>query len=78
MFDGIVVKIVSSKKQIQMIMRYFVTDTLALAEQYHHPRTWCCPMPQNFVTIQSTKYGLKHTVSDMYVCNTYDLKNMMR
>jgi hypothetical protein len=28
--DGIVVKIVSSKKSAQMIMCYFVADTLAL------------------------------------------------
>ncbi len=48
-------KIVSSKKSIQMIVCYFVDDTLALAEQkcFHHPKTWCCPMPQNFVAIQS-------------------------
>jgi hypothetical protein len=30
--DGTVVKIVSSKKLVQMIVRYFVVDTLALAE----------------------------------------------
>jgi len=29
-FDGTVVKIVSLKKSIQMIMCYFVADTLAL------------------------------------------------
>jgi hypothetical protein len=33
MLDGIVVKIVTSKKLAQMIMCYFVADTLALAEQ---------------------------------------------
>jgi hypothetical protein len=33
-------------------------------------------MPQNFVEIQSTKYGLKNMVLNMYVCNTYKLKNM--
>jgi len=32
MFDGIVMKIVSSKKSAQMIMCYFVFDTLALAQ----------------------------------------------
>jgi hypothetical protein len=32
MLDGTIVKIVSSKKLIQMIMCYFVVDTLALAE----------------------------------------------
>jgi hypothetical protein len=33
MLDGTVVKIVSLKKSVQMIMCYFVADTLALAEQ---------------------------------------------
>jgi hypothetical protein len=33
MFDGIVVKIVNSKKLAQMIVCYFVANTLALAEQ---------------------------------------------
>jgi hypothetical protein len=33
MFDGIIVKIMSSNKSTQMIVRYFVTDTLALAER---------------------------------------------
>jgi hypothetical protein len=33
MFDGTIVKIVSSKKSAQMIVCYFVTDTLALAER---------------------------------------------
>jgi len=53
MLDGIVVKIMNSKKSVQMIMCYFVVDTLALVERwcFHHPRTWCCPMPQNFVAI---------------------------
>jgi len=32
-FDGIVVKIVSSKKLAQMIVCYFVADTLALVER---------------------------------------------
>jgi hypothetical protein len=32
MLDGIVMKIVSSKKSAQMIVSYFVADTLALAE----------------------------------------------
>jgi len=31
-FDGTVVKIVSSKKSTQMIVCYFIVDTLALAE----------------------------------------------
>jgi len=31
-FNGIVMKIVSSKKLVQMIECYFVVDTLALAE----------------------------------------------
>jgi hypothetical protein len=30
--DGIIMKIVSLKKLVQMIVCYFVTDTLALAE----------------------------------------------
>jgi hypothetical protein len=30
--DGIVVKIMSSKKLVQMIVCYFVADTLALVE----------------------------------------------
>jgi hypothetical protein len=53
MLDGIFVKIVNSKKSTQMIVCYFVVDTLALAEQQcsHHLRTWCYPMPQNFVAI---------------------------
>jgi hypothetical protein len=60
-------KIVSSKKSAQMIVCYFIIDTLPLAERWcsHHPRTSCCPMLQNFVAIQSTKYGLKHMVLDM-------------
>jgi hypothetical protein len=39
-------------------MCYFVNDTLALAEQkyFHHPKTWCCPMPQKFGPIQNTSY----------------------
>jgi hypothetical protein len=32
MFDGTIMKIVSSKKLAQMILCYFVTDTLALVE----------------------------------------------
>jgi len=32
MLDGIIVKIMSSKKSDQMIMCYFVDDTLAMAE----------------------------------------------
>jgi len=32
MFNGIVVKIVSSKKSAQMIVWYFVVNTLALVE----------------------------------------------
>jgi hypothetical protein len=32
MFDGIVVKIVSSKKLAQMIVCYFVANTLVLVE----------------------------------------------
>jgi hypothetical protein len=31
MFDGTIVKIMSSKKLVQMIVCYFVVDTLALA-----------------------------------------------
>jgi len=67
------------KKLAQMIMCYFVVDTLALVEHScsHHPKTWCCPMPQNFVAIQSIKYVLKNIISDMYVRNTYDLNNMV-
>jgi hypothetical protein len=42
--DGIVVKIVSLKKSVQKIVCYFVVDT------------WCCPMPQIFLIIQSIKY----------------------
>jgi hypothetical protein len=55
MFDGTVVKIVSSKKRVQMIVCYSVVDTLTLVERKccHHLKTWCCPMPQNFVRIQS-------------------------
>jgi hypothetical protein len=33
MLHGIVVKIMNSKKLVQMIMCYFVFDTLALIEQ---------------------------------------------
>jgi len=33
MFNGIVVKIVSSKKSAQMIVCYFVVNTLALVER---------------------------------------------
>jgi hypothetical protein len=33
MFDGTIVKIMSLKKSAQRIMCYFVTNTLALAEQ---------------------------------------------
>jgi hypothetical protein len=33
MFDGTVVKIVSSKKSTQMIVCYFVANTLALAKR---------------------------------------------
>jgi hypothetical protein len=33
MFDGTVVKIMSSKKSAQVIVCYFVVDTLALAER---------------------------------------------
>jgi hypothetical protein len=33
MFDDTIMKIVNSKKSAQMIMCYFVADTLALAEQ---------------------------------------------
>jgi hypothetical protein len=33
MVDGIVMKIASSKKLVQMIVCYFVTNTLALGEQ---------------------------------------------
>jgi hypothetical protein len=56
-FDGTVVKIVSSKKLAQMIVCCFIVNTLAMVERlcFHHPRTWCCPMPQNFVKIQSTR-----------------------
>jgi hypothetical protein len=56
MRNGIVMKILTSKKSTQMIVCYFVA--LALAEQQcsHHPRTWCCLMPQNFVAIQNTNY----------------------
>jgi hypothetical protein len=32
MFDGVVMKIVSSKKSIQMIVCYFLADTLVLDE----------------------------------------------
>jgi len=32
MFDGTIMKIVSSKKLAQLIVCYFVADTLALAE----------------------------------------------
>jgi hypothetical protein len=33
MLDGIIVKIVNSKKSIQRIVSYFVANTLALVEQ---------------------------------------------
>jgi len=51
MFDGTIMKIMSSKKLVQMIVGYFVANTFALVEWYwfYHPRTWCCPMPQKFV-----------------------------
>ncbi len=73
-------KIVSSKKSVQMIVCYFVADTLALEERScsHHPKTWCYPMPQNFVAIQSTRYDLKNIISNTYVHSTYDLKNIVR
>ncbi len=60
MFGGTVVRIVNSKILVQMVVCYFVTDTLVLDEYYyfHHPRTWCCPMPQNFVTVRSTNYKI--------------------
>jgi hypothetical protein len=32
MLDGTIVKIVNSKKSVQMIVCYFVADTLVLAE----------------------------------------------
>jgi hypothetical protein len=58
MLDGTIMKLMSLKKSAQMIVCYFIANTLALVEQYcfHHPRTWCCPMPQNFVAIQNTSY----------------------
>jgi hypothetical protein len=33
MFDGTIVKIVNSKKLVQMIVCYFVADTLAVAKR---------------------------------------------
>jgi hypothetical protein len=33
MFDGTIMKIMSSKKLAQMIVCYFIVDTLALVEQ---------------------------------------------
>jgi hypothetical protein len=53
MFDGTIVKIVSSKELAQKIVSYFVTNTWALVEQYysHRSKTWCCPMPQNFLSV---------------------------
>jgi hypothetical protein len=33
MLDGTIVKIVSSKKSVQMIVCYFVVNTLAMAER---------------------------------------------
>jgi len=59
MLDGIVVKLVNSKILVPRVVCYFVTDTLVLDEEYfHHPRTWCCPMPQNFVIVRSTTYKI--------------------
>jgi hypothetical protein len=82
------VKIVNSKKSTQMIVCYFIANTLAFVEQscFHHSKTWCCPKPQNFIVIQNTGYKVFNTtyeieynrngkVSDTYVSNTYDLKN---
>jgi hypothetical protein len=58
--DGIIVKFVSLKKSAQKIVCYFVADTWAPAQRScsHHPRTCCCPIPQNFVIVRNTNYKI--------------------
>jgi hypothetical protein len=59
-----------------MIVCYFVADTLALVDQQcsHHSKTWCCPMPQNFVAIHNISHKVltQHIVCKIRCVDGYE------